>query len=701
MQAAKGPGLSPDRRHWLAAAVLAAVTLAAFARALDCGFVNFDDYLYVTKNRRVTDGLNAGGVSWAFTTFHAANWHPLTWLSLQLDASLSGGEPAARGFHRTNVLLHAANAALAFLALRALTRAFWRSAAAALLFAVHPLRVESVAWVAERKDVLSVCFGLLALWAYAAYARAPSARRYLAVTGLFVLSLLAKPTLVTLPCLFLVLDWWPLGRARSARDWGRLAIEKLPLFALAAASSAVTYVAQSERAVKGLQDYPLLVRVENAAVGYGAYFLKTAWPANLAVFYPHHVYSGDAGSTLLAQAVGAAALLLALTAGAVALRRRAPYVLAGWLWYLGTLVPVIGVVQVGVQAFADRYSYFPQLGLLIALCWAAADLARGRESRPALAAAAATAAAVLAAVTWNQLGYWRDSRTLWEHTLRVTGENPTALFNLGQTFEEQRQPEKAAELYRQALALNPSYVDARLNLGNILQRQGRVDDAETQFREVCRLSPGDASGYASLGNICLQRRNWDEAARLFETAARLEPESAEIRYNQGLAEDGRQNFDAAVAYYRKAVELRPGYARAHANLGVDLLRLKQSEGLSEIREAVHIDPAFAQGYHLLGIAFTERGEHQQAAEEFSKATRLRQDFAPSWYGLGVALAALGRLPDAADCLTRAAVLEPESESYRAKLAEVLDALASQGHPEFKQQAEDRLRQARGQPGRSP
>src|SRR5579883_3044632 len=348
MQRVSKPRPPGKFREWVAAGLLAGISLAVFARALDCGFVNYDDMEYVTRNRDVLRGLTPGGVGWAFTTCYNSNWHPLTWLSLELDASLwhlPDGGPDPTGFHLTNVLVHAANVALVFFALRALTGAFWRSAAVALLFAVHPLRVESVAWVSERKDVLSTFFGLLALWAYAAYVAAPSRRRYLAVAGPFALSLLSKPMLVTLPCLLLVLDWWPLGRLRPG-DWRRRVVEKVPLFALVVASSAVTYLAQSkQRAVASTTMFPPSVRLENALVGYAAYLFKTVWPADLAAYYPHPIYDTRSGGGLTAETVGlAAVVLVALTAGAAALRRKAPYLLAGWLWFLGTLVPVIGLV---------------------------------------------------------------------------------------------------------------------------------------------------------------------------------------------------------------------------------------------------------------------------------------------------------------------------------------------------------------------
>ncbi len=564
MHRAAAPPVARTRRTWPAAAVLAGVTVAAFYPALDCGFVNFDDTLYVTHAPPVTGGLSGKGILWAFTTFAAGNWHPLTWLSLQLDATLWGTGP--RGFHLTNVVLHAANAALLFLALRALTGAFGRSAAAALLFAVHPLRAESVAWVSERKDVLSACFGLLALWAYARYARAPSAGRYLPVVAAMLLSLLAKPMLVTLPCLLLVLDWWPLRRARTAGDWGMLASEKFPLVALAAASAAVTYLAQADQGAVGyLGALPPDARLANAAVSYTAYLSKTVWPTGLAVYYPHPARIDSIGGGLpLGEVTGAALLLVTLTAVAVALRGRAPYLLAGWLWFLGTLVPVIGLVQVGSQAYADRYTYIPQVGLLLALCWGVGDLARSRP-RGALAAAAA-AAAVLVVLTWNQIAVWHDSVTLWEHALSVTRETPEALVRLGDACKQERRDAEAEARYRAALRIDPRFAEALNNLGTLLIRQKRPAEAVPFLEEACHVAPQFALAHNNLGLAHYRLGNYDEAARAYEKAIALAPLLSETHANLGLAEEARHNFARAEEEYREAVRLRPDNQEAHAGL---------------------------------------------------------------------------------------------------------------------------------------
>jgi tetratricopeptide (TPR) repeat protein len=642
--------MSRYRQDLLAAAALAGLTLVVFSPALGCGFVNFDDYTYVSRNPNVTDGLTPAGVRWAFTTTRAANWHPLTWLSLQLDASLFG--TSAPAFHSTNVLLHAANAALLFLALRALTGAYWRSAAVALLFALHPLRVESVAWVAERKDVLSVFFGLLALSAYAAYVQRTSAVRYLAVAAALALSLLCKPMLVTLPFLLLVLDWWPLARVRSVREWGWRVVEKVPLLALVAASSAVSYWAQSaEGAVQKLDDFPLSARLANAAVSYGVYLAKTVWPAGLAAFYPH------AGTGWRVPHVAATGLVLAaLTAGAVVLRRRAPYLLAGWLWYVGTLVPVIGIVQVGNQAMADRYSYFPQVGLLIALCWGVADLAGARGRATALTAAG-VAAVVWAALTVGQIGVWHDSLSLWRHALAVTGESVTVATNLAETLEEHKQLAEAIPYYRVAVRLDPKSVQARTNLGNALQNQGKLDDAAKEYQAICKLTPDSPVGFTQLGLVYRRQHKLEDAARALDDALALEPDRVDAILNRTLVEEDRGDFAAAAKLYRRALAVQPDSPHAHAGLGVALLQLHEDEkGLQELKEALRRDPDFELAHTLLAKALYTRKDFAGAAEHFKEATRIKPGQASGWYGLGLALQSLGETAEAAECFRKAKAL---------------------------------------------
>jgi tetratricopeptide (TPR) repeat protein len=652
----------------LAAVALAGVTFVVFLPSLRCQFVNFDDPQYVSKNPQVKGGLSGEGVYWAFTTYHAANWHPLTWLSLQLDATLWGGAKPF-GFHLTNVLLHAANAALLFLALRALTGAYWRSAAVALLFALHPLRVESVAWVAERKDVLSTLFGLLALWAYAGYARSPSVWRYLLVAAPFGLSLAAKPMLVTLPCLLLVLDWWPLARLREGFGWFKPVVEKVSLFALAAASCVVTALAQAKgQAVMSLEVYPPAARLGNAAIAYWAYLAKTVWPTGLAIYYPHP------GSELaVADAAGATIVLAAVTAGAVALRRRAPYLLAGWLWYVGTLVPVIGLVQVGGQAYADRYTYFPQIGILLAVCWGAADLAR---ARPRLAPAAAVAAAlVLAALTWSQQAVWSDSLTLWQHNHETTRPCLTSLINLGEALEEKGRYPEATVHFRDAYRINPDDLQACYDLGNALHKQGKLDDAARLLERASGIDPASAASHILLGDILSKMERWDEAARRYEKGLDLAP-SAGAYCNLGLAHVRRNRLDSAEGCYRAALRLQADSADAHSGLGnVLVLRKKPREGIAELREAVRCAPRSGPAHNNLGWALEDQGDRAGAAACYEEAVRLSPELTVGQANLGRIRLWQRRPAEAVGCFERAVAKEPRSAEYRAALA---DAYAAAG-----------------------
>jgi tetratricopeptide (TPR) repeat protein len=531
----------------VAAVSIALLAFVVFLPVVEAKFIDMDDPDYVTRNNRVAGGLTTDGIRWAFSTFHAANWHPLTWLSLQADASLWKLDP--RGYHLTNVLLHSANAALLFLTMRALIGGFWPSFAAALLFAVHPLRVESVAWVSERKDVLSTFFGLLALLAYVRYAAKPTVRAYLAVVLALALSLLAKPMLVTLPFLLLVLDWWPLERVSSAGDWPRLALEKAPLIALGVASSAVTVIAQGS-AMASLGRLTLVARLENATVACATYLWQSIWPARLAPYYP----IPPDGWTANRVAVSAAALA-SLTILCLWQRRDRPYLLVGWLWFLGTLVPVLGLIQVGKQAYADRYTYFAQIGLLLAGTRLVADLAAGLP-KVAIGFAAALAV-VLAGATQQQLEYWHDTLTLWHHDVDTVGASPWALTHLGVALIQQGRDAEATARFRQVLELDPDSFDARVNLANLLRRAGQLLEAEGQLTVANNLRPGVPAVQISLGNLYYQQGNLDGAVRRFEEAIRIEPASADAYNNLGTVELARKNPVRAAECYRRALEIQP------------------------------------------------------------------------------------------------------------------------------------------------
>jgi hypothetical protein len=520
--------------------LLVALTLAAFWWVGDCDFVDYDDPEYVAENPHVQGGLSWQGLVWAFTTTRNANWHPLTWVSYQADYQLYGLSP--QGYHLTNLLFHVVNVVLLFRVLRRMTGAPQPSALVAALFAVHPLHVESVAWVAERKDVLSTFFGLLTLGAYARYAERPGLSRYSWVLLGFALSLMAKPMLVTLPFVLLLLDSWPLRRWRPGGAGGpdlprpgesappghrfspaplpRLVGEKVPLLVLAAACSAVTVVAQERGgALTPLDDCPLGARLGNALIAYVVYLRKTCWPLDLAVFYPH---PGARLSPWLAVAAG---LVLALiTAGTVAARARRPYLLVGWLWFLGTLVPVIGVVQVGSQALADRYTYVPLIGLFLAVAWTTFELG-ARCPRPLYGAAGALLALLLVC-TWAQGRCWKNSFKLWERALRVGPENQVALNNMGMAFFRAGKMPEALDYFRRAAEFNSQDPLVRLNMGAALYWEGRPAEAAEYFRAALEGRPDDSNAHLYLARIFLQQGRVEEATRHYADALRLRPETA-------------------------------------------------------------------------------------------------------------------------------------------------------------------------------
>jgi Tfp pilus assembly protein PilF len=555
---------------------LAALVFAVYGRLHGHEFLFLDDDQYITNNGYVRMGLSAEGLGWAFTHFHAANWHPLTWLSHMLDWELFGAVPA--GHHLASVGLHVANAVLLFFAWRAMTGTLWPPALVSALFAVHPLHVESVAWAAERKDVLSGLFWMTTLLAYAWYARRPGAGRYVTVLLSLALGLMAKPTLVTLPLVLLLLDVWPLGRwprlGRAAdqpgfpeRRPGILLLEKAPMLALAAVSSVLTVTAQHVGgSVSTFASVPLGMRVANAAVSYAAYLGKTVWPARLAYFYPHPVEAIEVPATFFIATAFSALLLAALTLFALRARSR-PFLAVGWLWYLGTLVPVIGLIQVGGQAMADRYTYLPLIGVYVAVAWSLHDLVTRRPTWVrGLAAAVALALAVLAVVSWRQAGTWKTNRTLFEHALRVTTDNYVAHTHLGTVLNAEMDLDGAEAHYVEALRVRPGFADAHNGLGTVFGKRRDLDEAARQFESAIAAAPEHPDAHHNLGLVYLSQRRLDEAAARFSEALRLRPDFVKALVALGQIAQARGNLPEAAARYRRALEINPGYEPARAAL---------------------------------------------------------------------------------------------------------------------------------------
>jgi tetratricopeptide (TPR) repeat protein len=613
-------------RTWHLCAVLLVLTAVAYLPLWGNGFVDFDDDAYITDNPHVTGGPSPQGFAWAWTTLHGKYWQPLSWLSLQLDAQLfSHRGPDGRrslwagGFHVESLCWHAGSALVLFGLCRRLLRGPWPAFLAAALFALHPLHVESVAWAAERKDVLSAFFGLLALAAYARYAAAPSAPRYLAVVAAYLLSLLCKPTLMTLPLLLLLLDYWPL---RRAAPWRRLLLEKLPLLLLASGIAAVTVAArQHTGAAVSLEFLPLSDRLGNAAAGYGWYLYRTCCPTGLAVLYPHPLHNWSRPGAV----AGAAALLL-VTLLALWQARRRPWLVVGWLWFVGALMPMIGLAQGGEQAWADRFTYWPHIGLFVALACGLAELVR-RWRLPALAVGSAGALALggLGALTWLQAGYWRDTVSLWERALAVTGDNPRAHLNLGKYYLERGRPDQAERHCAEAVRLAPEVAYHHYSLGVALLALGREAAAADALDEAVRLSPNLSDAWHNLGVARLRQGKPDEAIRCFRTVLGLQPAAADTRAALGRALWRAGKPREAVAAYQDALGHNPGEFAAWQGLGeAHLAAGRPEEAVEACSEAVRLNPRSAQGWSDLGVGFGREGQWHRAVSCHLKAVELQE-----------------------------------------------------------------------------
>jgi tetratricopeptide (TPR) repeat protein len=524
--------LAKPRQRWLTIGVsvfLLSLTWLVFGQTLGYDFVNYDDPRYVYQNTRITSGINLANVAWAFTHVHSENWHPLTTITHMLDCQLYGLH--AGWHHFTNVLLHCLAVVLLFVALERMTSVLWRSAFVAAVFAVHPLHVESVAWIAERKDVLSAVFFMLTLLAYLHYTRAPSIGRYLTVAFVIALGLMSKPMLVTLPFVLLLLDFWPLGRfearkSNTGRQLLRLILEKIPLIALSVVSSIVTFLAQ-RGAIGWTEELPISERISNAFVAYVIYIRQMFWPAGLAVFYPHPENRLPVWEVSLA-----AIVLVGITLAAFAFRKRVPYLLTGWLWYLGMLVPVIGLVQVGWQGHADRYTYLPQIGLYIAVTWAISDFIRSWGfQRITLGAATVLLVGALSWRAWLQTSYWRDSETLFTHALAVTSNNDVALNNLGIIFLDKGQLDKAISKLEAAIDLRPENAPAHNNLAKALLRKGQVSEAMVHYRKFLELEPANVEARNTLGTALIQQGHVREAIDQWQEALKTQPENGNAASN--------------------------------------------------------------------------------------------------------------------------------------------------------------------------
>jgi tetratricopeptide (TPR) repeat protein len=610
---------------------LVALTWIVFGQTVHFEFINFDDGDYVFRNPEVARGLTPAGIAWAFTGSHAANWFPLTWISHMLDCQLYGLNPG--GHHVTNVLLHAASVVLLFLVLERMTGALWRSAFVASLFAIHPLRVESVAWVSERKDVLSGLFFMLIIGAYERYARSSwSAGRYALVLILFACGLMSKPMLVTVPFVLLLLDYWPLNRFAPAQEGGgkvffriprQLIVEKIPLFGLSLASCVITVFAQTA-ALRPLTRIPLLSRIGNAVVAYKDYVLQMLWPSNLAVFYPWEAARIGSASILLS-----AILLLGISAG-VLLARQRRYLITGWLWYLIMLGPVIGILQVGNQARADRYTYLPQIGLYILLTWTAADFClQWRHRRLLLSMLSVIILTGLAIAARIQAASWQNSESLWSRALSRTSDNVVAELNLGEAIYKLGRMTEAIAHFERVLRIEPNEPMAHASLGAALLKTGQTNAALAHLQKSLEIDPKQPSAHSSLGVLLLELGRLEESRSHLQTALAIDPENSEAHYNLGNVFLQMGQANEAVAEYGRALRINPDDIEALNNTAWILATCPdpqirngaQAVALAERADSLTLGKSPVIGA-TLAAAYAESGRFAEAVKSGQRALQL-------------------------------------------------------------------------------
>ena len=702
------------RRVLISGLLLVLITGMIFWQVRHCEFISYDDSIYVYENPAIQDGLTVKGLAWALTTTYASNWHPLTWVSHMLDIQFFGLKPA--GHHIVNLLLHLANVLLLFLVLHRMTGRLWQSAFVAALFALHPLHVESVAWVAERKDLLCGFFWMLTLWTYVFNTEKPGWRRYGLMLLFFALGLSAKPMAVTLPFVLLLLDYWPLKRLRAvspatadkspeknvipkgkkkkrgslhqelpkaamsgssalpAVHWPVLRqrlLEKIPLFILTAASCVMTYIAQQRGgAVQSMQEFPLVERFFNTAVSYVLYIGKTLWPTDLAVLYPHPL------TTPLWQFLGARLLLLLISLVALRLAIRFPYVIVGWLWYLGTLVPAIGLVQVGVQSTADRYTYIPLIGLFMMVSWGVPDLVRSwRRRRLILAVGAGIVLSALAIGTWQQLSYWRDSITLFTHTLKVTTNNYVIHYNLGSTLDENGKTEEAIRHYQEALRIRPDDYETHYNYGNSLAKQGHYREAVVHYGETIKIRRDYAPAHVNMGNALTMLGQMEEAIIQFREALIIQPDLQQAQNNMARLLAIRQKAGVPIPQGSASMNVDANDADAQMRLGLSLIQKgKIDEAVTHFQRALQINPRFVEAHISLGMALASRQKFDQAIDQFQHALKINPNLAEVHNSLGMALIRKGRKNEAIAHFREALNIKPNYKEAKINL----DILS--GHP---------------------
>lgn len=646
------------RQELVLSFLLVLVTLGLYWQVPTFEFLEYDDMVYVTDNTHVQNGLTFKGLVWAFSSLEMGFWHPLTWLSLMVDSEIFGSNPG--GYHLTNLLLHIASTVLLFLLLERMTKAKWRSAFVAVLFALHPLHVESVAWIAERKDVLSGFFWMLTMWVYLRYAERPEVSRYVVVFLVFILGLMAKPMLVTLPCVLLLMDIWPLGRTGwrimgnergdNAGQAGtervplyRLVIEKIPLLCASLAVGVVTIVSEDRfGALHSLESIPVNLRVANVFISYVEYISKMFWPHRLAAYYTYP------GQWPLWQVAGSFFILFIVCVLVIYWAKKFPYLAFGWFWYIGTLVPVIGIIKVGSFSVADRFTYIPLIGLFIMVAWGVHDLFRKSPYKETvLAMMGGTVLVVLMAVSSLQVQYWRNTTVLFRHALDVT-ENNTVMHYF---------------------------------MGNFLFREGNVDQAIRHYREAVKIKPDFDDGHDKLGRALSYKGLHAEAVQHYQQAIRINSAKADFHYHLACSLEHLGKTDEAALAYRAALGVNPRYAEAHNNLGVIARRSNDIDrAIEHFQNALKINARYAGAHYNLGNALVKQGKTEEAVERFETALRIEPNFASAHYALGDALLKMGKRNDAILHFTRAVEINPGFDDAKRKLSSALRLKKSASYP---------------------
>lgn len=663
--------------------ILILSTIIAYWGVSNNDFISYDDHDYISENTHVQQGLNAENIVWAFTTGSQGNWHPLTWISHMADCQLFGTN--ATWHHLHNLLLHLVNVLLLFELMRRMTGAVWRSAFVAAAFALHPMHVETVAWVAERKDVLSTLFWLLTTAAYLKYVKRPRASTYLPVMILLALGLMAKPMLVTLPLTLLLLDYWPLERMKTRKTDTRgkaklkqlplktLIAEKIPLLIISLISCVITYVVQHKGgamllAEKGVA--PLNIRFANTFVSYIAYIVKLFCPVKLAVLYPF-----PSEGLAPYKPIAACVILILITIVVIRTASRKPYLLTGWFWYVITLVPVIGIIHVGFQAYADRYTYLPYTGLFIIIAWAATDMfGRMKHAKGILSGLAVVLFAAMIMITRCQVEHWKDSKTLFQNTLNVTQKNYIIHHNMGIEFAAEGESDQAIEHYRKALQANPTYVKPLNNLGNEYKSLGRLDEAVDYYLQAIEIDPTYAKAHYNLGIVQGMLGRTDEAIISYRRVLQIHPDNANFHNSLGEALASKGSPEA-MSHFQKAVEIDSDHHVAYHNLGLELASRGDLDKAFEcFQKTIAIKPDFVEAYNNIGNVFLMQKKNKQAIEYYSKTIELNPRHPLAHYNLALVLESQGKIREAADHLRQYLEEIPDNESARQKLEQLMNSL---------------------------